>query len=113
MNKENIIPIKRYCVHIEWNYTGEEEYRFERCFIFPSSTGYESMDGANMVGCKGMEGYSFDIYNSLEEAIVNAHFNPKHILFEGMEEAENKEIERVLNIYTWNQFRGLIKKEEN
>lgn len=81
---------------------------YEKCYIFPSSPDYEEMDGANMLGRN--DGFEFNIYNSLEEAIVNAHFNPKHILFEGMEEAENKEIERVLNIYTWNQVSGLIKK---
>ena len=101
---------KRYCVYIEWNYRGNEEDRFERCFIYPSNPDYEEMNGANMVGGSGYDGYEFNIYDSLEEAIVNAKFNPKYISYSSMKDKELREKDIILDKYEWNQTKGLVKK---
>lgn len=101
---------KRYCVQIEWDYSLPIENIYEECYIFPSESSYEEIDGSNMISGPGRSGYEFNIYNSLEEAIVNAHFNPDYISFQNMTEIELSEKDNILSKYRWDQNRGLIKK---
>lgn len=100
--------MNRYCVSIAWDYTCEES--FEECSIFKAEPEYEDYDGSNMVSGGGRDGYSFDIYNSLEEAIINAHFNPEYIKFVDLSIEELNEKNKILSKYVWDKVKGLVKK---
>lgn len=97
----------KYGVYVEWSYL---EPQYENCSIGIVSKEQEQYDGENMIGHAGMEGYHFDIYSSLEKAIVNSGFNPEHIEFD--ENINRKNIDKVLNKYVWTYETGYKKKEK-
>lgn len=99
---------KRYCVYIFWDYTLEEP--LDVCEIFPSSVEYEQYDGNNFISGTGRDGFEFNIYNTLEEAVVQSHFNPEHIQYSDLTELELLEIDNVLQRYKWDNTKGLVKK---
>ena len=61
-----------------------------------------------MVGRGGNEGFDMFISNNLEDAIVNAHFNPDAIQFE-LSNDDMKLKDEVLSKYRWDREKGLIR----
>ena len=102
--------MRKFAVCIEWNYRGSPEERLEKCTIYPATQEDEERDGDNCITGKGVDGYRFDIYSSLEDAILNAGFNPFHIQYEGLTEEETNDKDKMLSSYTWSYEHGLQKK---
>lgn len=97
----------KYVVFEEWSYV---EPFYERCIIRKATKDDEEWDGWNFVSGAGRDGAKFDIYNSLEEAIVKSGYNPEHITFD--QSLNKNKITKILNKYNWNQEIGLVKKEK-
>ena len=64
-----------------------------------------------MVGRGGDEGFDMFISNSLEDAIVNAHFNPEFIQFELTNDDDMKLKDEILSKYIWDKEKGLVKTQ--
>ena len=88
--------MRKFAVCIEWNYRGSPEERFEKCTIYPATQEDEERDGDNCITGKGVDGYRFDIYSSLEDAILT--------------EEETNDKDKMLSSYTWSYEHGLQKK---
>ncbi len=93
----------RYCVYIDWYYEDS------RCIISHSTPEKENLDGDNLVGHGGNSGYSFDIYDTLEEAIIQSQYNPQMIDFSDLSNDELLEKEDILSKYIWNSETGYQK----
>ena len=102
---------KKYFTYIEYGYHSEDNGYYCNCIIRYATPGDEEYDGYNMVGRGGNEGFNMFISNNLEDAIVNAHFNPDAIQFEL---TENNMLlkDEILSKYVWDKEKGLIRKEE-
>lgn len=103
---------RRFSVAIMWSYRGKTKEHYERCCISPATIANEDHDGDNCVSERGVAGYEFFIHNSLEEAILNAGFNPFKIQFDGLTEEETKKKDDLLSQYTWSPENGMQKKSE-
>ena len=97
----------KFLVYQEWAYDVQEPY--EKCFISRAGEDDEQYNGCNIISGANRNGMSFDIYDSLEEAIVKSGFNPKHIDFEDIDQ---NLIDGILSKYIWNQKTGLILKQQ-
>ena len=98
---------RKFGVLCEWNYRGSPEEQFEHCCIAPSSKEDEEYDGDNCVGGAGYNGYRFDIYPSLKEAIINAGYNPFAIDFIDLTNEEEKFKDDLLAKCTWTPENGI------
>jgi len=96
---------RTYVVCQEWDYYDKHE----KCVITYTSADIEDYDGYNMIGHKGFEGCSIDIYPTLEEAIIKSHFNPQAIDFQ-LDEKDLIEAKDIISRYDWSYEKGLIKK---
>ena len=97
-------------VFVEWDYCAEPEDCFEACTISLVDEKALEQDGNNLVGRKGNQGYRFNVYGNLEEAIVSAGYSPQHIKFEGLTQEQLEEKDRILSEYDWDCQTGLIHK---
>lgn len=71
MSKEAFEHYNKFCRFVEWYYGDETR---EYCSVYhPSDEDFER-DGQNVVGAGGNEGFKFDIFGSLEEAIENSTY---------------------------------------
>lgn len=100
----------KYVVYGEWHYAGDESEGFENCIIHPATKESEEYNGMNVIGRGGDEGFTFDIYETLEDAIKNSGFNPESIKFENLSIQDLEMKDLILNKYNWNNETGLIKK---
>lgn len=96
----------KYLVSQNWAYDVEEPY--EKCSITIATEEDEKWDGYNIISGANRNGMSFDIYDTLEQAIVQAHFNPDGIEF--ADDIDKNEINSILDKYIWNPYHGLINK---
>lgn len=96
----------KYAVYVEWNYAPTKEDSFERCCIYHPNDEALQYDGDNMIGHHGNEGFNFDVYDTLEDAMINSGFNPIHIDFQDI---DAKEITDVLSHYMWLEDVGYVK----
>lgn len=96
----------KYAVYIEWGYRPDTSEPFERCCIYHPDDDALSYDGYNMVGEHGNAGFDFNIYDTLEDAMVNSGFNPNHIDFQDI---DKKDITDVLSHYMWLANEGYVK----
>lgn len=85
----------RYCVYNEWSYPQNKD----KCIIYLAKKEDECYDGQNMYSRLG--GFDFSIYDSLEEAILNSHYNPKYIEFKDLSDKELTEKDKILEKYIW------------
>jgi hypothetical protein len=106
MNKKNKTL---YGVFVEWYYGAPEE-SYEHCIISVVDESVLQQDGSNMIGHAGNEGYHFDVYDRLDEAIINANFNPTNIKFEKFSDELLKEAQTIISKYDWDYEKGLIYK---
>lgn len=82
----------KYYVYSTWNYHNLQEPK-EYCRIgYPEEDSLE-YDGYNLYGSK--DGFTFDIYDTLEEAIIKSEFNPTHIVYE-LDEEDKLRIFKIL-----------------
>ncbi len=102
---------KRYFVNVMWGCSLDGPY--EKCDIGYANQEDEEHDGFNFVGKGGNEGQDFFIVDSLEDAIVNSHFNPYSIKFNELNEEDIILKDEILQKYEWDTYYGLVKKEKN
>ena len=100
---------KKYFTYTEYGYHPEEGY-YCNCIVRYAMPGDEEYDDYNMVGRGGNEGFDMFISNNLEDAIVNAHFNPDAIQFE-LTNDDMKLKDSILSKYRWDKEKGLVKKK--
>ena len=74
MNKKKYFTYTEYGCH-------PEEGHYCNCTIRYATKDDEEYNGYNMVGRGGDEGFDMFISDNLEDAIINAHFNPNAIKF--------------------------------
>ena len=98
---------KKYFTYTEYGCHPEEGY-YCNCIVRYATSEDEEYDGFNMVGRGGNEGFDMFISNSLEDAIVNAHFNPDAIQFE-LTNGDMKLKDSILSKYMWDREKGLVK----
>lgn len=84
----------KYCVYTFWDYPD-----MDKCEIYHSTQDLEEYDGFNIASSH--DGVTFNIYNSLEEAIINSDYNPECIKFTDLSEEEIKEKDNILSKYVW------------
>jgi len=107
--KKKMVLDRQFTVLVEWCYTNNPKTSIEHCYIWPTRKNDYQYDGENYVGHHGNEGMSFSIYDSLETAIVHAQYNPKHIIFQKLNRLERRKKKEILNSYSWDNYKGLIK----
>ena len=98
---------KKYFTYTEYGYHSEEGY-YCNCIVRYATPDDEEYDGYNMVGRGGNEGFDMFISNSLEDSIVNAHFNPDAIQFE-LTNDDMKLKDSILSKYRWDREKGLVR----
>ena len=98
---------KKYFTYTEYGCHPEEGY-YCNCVVRYAMPGDEEYDGYNMVGRGGDEGFDMFISNNLEDAIINAHFNPEFIQFE-LTQDDMKLKDEILSKYAWDREKGLVK----
>lgn len=98
---------KKYFTYTEYGCHSEEGY-YCNCIVRYATPDDEEYDGFNMVGRGGDEGFDMFISNSLEDAIVNAHFNPDAIQFE-LTNDDMKLKDSILSKYRWDREKGLVR----
>lgn len=98
--------INKYAVYVEWNYAPAEKDSFERCCIYHPEEDVLEFDGDNMVCGSGNSGFNFDVYDTLEDAIIKSGFNATYIDFQDI---DAKEITDVLSHYMWLEDVGYVK----
>lgn len=85
----------RYFVLKEWcNIQTETEVPFNTCVIGRATNSDDLYDGYNCESATG--GYTFDIYNSIKEAILNAKYDLKAIRFDDFTKEELAEANKVI-----------------
>ena len=100
---------KRYLIGTTWGCSMDGPY--ENCSIGYVTKENEKYVDFGFVGRGGDEGADFFIANSLEEAIVSAHFNPYFIRFYELDEEDLALKDKILKNYKWDNVQGLIKNE--
>ena len=110
-----LIDMKKYAVYTDWNYDGDPEECYEHCIIAPATKEDEEGNGENCISGSGRNGITFDVYNSLEEAILGANFKPEFMEFHNFTIEEIVKKNEILSHYIWNKEVGFQKKpkEEN
>ena len=98
---------KKYFTYTEYG-CHPEEGRYCNCTIRYATKDDEEYDGYNMVGRGGDEGFDMFISNNLEDAIINAHFNPQMIEFD-LSDEDIKLKDQILTQYVWDKEKGLVK----
>lgn len=98
---------KKYFTYTEYGCHPEEGY-YCNCIVRYATPDDEEYDGYNVVGRGGNEGFDMFISNTLEDAIVNAHFNPDAIQFE-LTNDDMKLKDKILSKYRWDKEKGLVK----
>ncbi len=86
-----------YCVETDW--INEDNNIYDHCYIYPNPENdlYRDFDGFNIQDrCSG---YTFDIYSSLEEAIVYSSYNPIYIEFLDFNPEQQEEKDSILEKY--------------
>ena len=99
---------KKYITYAEYGYHPEEGH-YCNCTIRYATPDDEEYDGYNMVGRGGDEGFDMFISNTLEDAIINSHFNPDAIQFK-LTQDDMKLKDEILSKYVWDREKGLIEK---
>lgn len=103
--------IRKFIVSTAWNYRGAPEEQYERCSISPLPSELKDYKGDGSMN--SYSGFDCFVRDSLEEAIVTAHFNPEAIKFSGLNEEELKQKDEILSRYTWSYEHGLQKKSKS
>lgn len=100
---------KRYLICTTWGCSMDGPY--ENCNIGYVTKENEKCVDFGFVGRGGGEGLDCFITNSLEEAIVSSHFNPYFIKFYELDEEDLALKDKILQRYKWDDYKGLVKKE--
>lgn len=69
--------MRKFTVLVEWKYGGLPDGRFIRCTIRPATQRDEPPD-AIYITDNSIDGGRFELYPYLEEAILDAGFNPSY-----------------------------------
>lgn len=97
----------KYFTYTEYGCHPEEGY-YCNCIIRCATPDDEEYDGYNVVGRGGDEGFDMFISNSLEDAIINAYFNPEFIQFD-LNDEDMKLKDQILTQYMWDKEKGLVR----
>lgn len=92
---------KKYYVLNEWGIEPKTENSFCHCIVGPATEEDELNDGQDSYSIHG--GFTFDLYNSIKDAIENTGFRPNAIEFKGCSEAELAEATCIVNKLTSNK----------
>ncbi len=71
MSKENTMHFDKFCRFVEWYYS---EAPREYCGIYHPSDEDLERDGETVVSADNKEGFRFNIFDSLEQAIENSTY---------------------------------------
>lgn len=104
MNVSSNHTSTRFCVLVVWNYRPSQIV--ERCTIFPALPEHEADDGIGYASSSG-DGMDFRIFDSLEEAIVQSHFDPFAINFKNLSKADSALKDEILSRCSWTPKGGL------
>ena len=102
---------KKYFTYTEYGCHPEDNGYYCNCIVRYATPDDEEYDGYNMVGRGGDEGFDMFISDSLEDAIINSHFNPDAIQFE-LNDDDMKLKDQILSKYRWDREKGLVKKQK-
>lgn len=86
-----------FAVLHEWNYHCDEP--FDNTSVFHPVDEDVEKDGDNMITGEGRDGFSFDIYSSLEEAIFKSGYLPEYFYKIDISELTPEEQENALSFY--------------
>lgn len=101
----------KYSTYVAWGVAAVDKAAYDVCVIRPvTSVEQEEGDGFNYVSRCGSEGASYDVYDSLERAIVQSQYNPTKIQFKGFTADQLQEKEEILNNYFWDNENGHQKR---
>lgn len=101
----------KYSTYLSWGVEGADNADYDICVIRPVvSPEQEEADGFNYVSRCGSEGASYDVYDSLEKAIIQSHYNPAKIQFKNFTAEQLGEKDRILSNYFWDNENGYRKK---
>lgn len=96
---------RKFIVICEWDYACSPAY--EKCSIRPATEDDEYYDGYNFVSGPGRSGLDINIYNSLEESILKASFNPFCIDYNGLNLEESIFKDNFLKQIEWDPQIGI------